>query len=360
MQFIDLKSQYQQYKDSIDSSIYSVLNHGKYLMGPEIEKLEQELSDFVGVKHCVTVGSGTVSLEIALRALDIGPGDEVITVPFTWISTAEVIMAVKATPIFIDIELDSYNMNPDLLEAAINKNTKAIIPVSLFGQIPNIEKISSIAKKYNLPVIEDGAQSFGAERNGIKSCATTIIGSTSFFPAKVLGCYGDGGAIFTNNNKIFEKLISIRLHGKGIDKKVGKHIYVTGGAAVSLSESDSGSHIYIAGGTNGAAACNLPTCRGNDGLEFTFLLKAANGTGDFDIDAKDGLEFFIGSLVGVEAGDSVGLDFNGSSHDQLVLAASKGAAGDRIHITSAGGRWWIQGVTNDQNGWAVGTDSANT
>lgn len=217
MQFIDLKSQYQQYKDSIDSSIHSVLNHGKYLMGPEIEKLEQELSDFVGVKHCVTVGSGTVSLEIALRALDIGPGDEVITVPFTWISTAEVIMAVKATPIFIDIELDSYNMNPDLLETAINKNTKAIIPVSLFGQIPNIEKISSIAKKYNLPVIEDGAQSFGAERNGIKSCATTIIGSTSFFPAKVLGCYGDGGALFTNDEELNLKFRSIRNHG-GIER----------------------------------------------------------------------------------------------------------------------------------------------
>ena len=149
-------------------------------------------------------------------------------------------------------------------------------------------------------------------------------------------------------------------HGQGIDKKVGKRIYATGGAAVSLSASDSGAYVYIAGGTNGAAACSLPSCRGNDGLEFTFLLKAANGTGDWDIDAKDGAEYFIGSIVSVEGTNDVGIDFNGSSHDQLSLAASKGAAGDRIHIVSCDGLWWVQGVTNDQDGWAVGTDSANT
>ena len=149
-------------------------------------------------------------------------------------------------------------------------------------------------------------------------------------------------------------------HGKGIDKKVGKHIYVTGGAAVSLSESDSGSHIYIAGGTNGAAACNLPTCRGNDGLEFTFLLKAANGTGDFDIDAEDGVDFFVGHLNSVEGGSDAGVDFNGSSHDQVTLAASKGAAGDRVHIVSCDGKWYIDGSINDLDGFAVGTASANT
>jgi len=149
-------------------------------------------------------------------------------------------------------------------------------------------------------------------------------------------------------------------HGRSLDRKVGKVINATGGAAVSLSASDSGAMIVIAGGTAGAVACDLPHIDGQDGLEFTFLLVAANGTGDFDIDAKDGVDFFIGSIISCEAGTDAGIDFNGSSHDQLSLAASAGAAGDRIHITSAGGRWWIQGVTNDLNGWAVGTDSANT
>ena len=149
-------------------------------------------------------------------------------------------------------------------------------------------------------------------------------------------------------------------HGRSLDRKVGKVINATGGAAVSLSASDSGAMIVIAGGTAGAVACDLPHIDGQDGLEFTFLLVSANGTGDFDIDAKDGVDFFIGSIISCEAGTDAGIDFNGSSHDQLSLAASAGAAGDRIHITSAGGRWWIQGVTNDLNGWAVGTDSANT
>ena len=149
-------------------------------------------------------------------------------------------------------------------------------------------------------------------------------------------------------------------HGQGLDKKVGKVINCTGGAAVSLSASDSGAMVVIAGGTAGAVACNLPACSGNDGLEFTFLVVAANGTGDFDIDAKDGLEFFIGSIVSIEGTNDVGIDYDGATHDQLIFAASKGAAGDRVHITSAGGRWWVQGVTNDQDGWEVGTASANT
>ena len=150
-------------------------------------------------------------------------------------------------------------------------------------------------------------------------------------------------------------------NGQGIDKKVGKIINATGAAAVSLTAADSGATIVIAGGTNGAAACNLPHILGQDGLEFTFLLVAANGTGDWDIDARDGVDFFHGSIVSVEGTNDVGIDFaSGSSHDQLTLAASKGAAGDQIHIMSAGGRWWVKGVTNDQDGWAVGTASANT
>lgn len=223
MQFIDLKTQYSKYKKDIDAQIHAVLNHGRFIMGPEVAELEGKLAEFVEVKHCVSVGSGTVSLEIALRALEIGAGDEVITVPFTWISTAEVIMAVGAKPIFVDIEPDTYNINPDLLEAAISENTKAIMPVSLFGQMPNLGRISQIAAKYGLPVIEDAAQSFGATRYGKQSCATTLIGSTSFFPAKVFGCYGDGGALFTNDEDIALRMKSIRNHG-GVQR--GRHNYV--------------------------------------------------------------------------------------------------------------------------------------
>ncbi len=213
MEFIALKEQYKAYKRDIDKAIHDVLDHGKFIMGPEIEELEEKLAEFVSVKHCVSVGSGTVSLEIALRALDIRPNDEVITVPFTWISTAEVVMAVGAKPVFVDIEPDTYNINPDLLEAAISKNTKAIIPVSLFGQMPDLSKICEIAAKYGLPVIEDAAQSFGATRNGEKSCGATLIGSTSFFPAKVFGCYGDGGALFTSDDDLALKMRAIRNHG---------------------------------------------------------------------------------------------------------------------------------------------------
>ena len=213
MEFIDLKTQYKKYKEDIDTRIHSVLNHGQFIMGPEVEELEQELAQFVGVKHCISVASGTASLEIALRALNIGPSDEVITVPFTWISSAEVIMAVGAKPVFVDIESDSFNMNPELLEAAINENTKAIIPVSLFGQMPDLERIGKIADKYELPVIEDAAQSFGATRYSKKSCGASLIGSTSFFPAKVFGCYGDGGALFSNCDDLAVQMRAIRNHG---------------------------------------------------------------------------------------------------------------------------------------------------
>lgn len=223
MEFIDLKRQYNQYKNEIDARINTVLDHGRYIMGPEIEELEEKLADFVGVKHCISVASGTVSLEIALRALDISSGDEVITVPFSWISTAEVIMAIGARPVFVDIQADTFNMNPDLLEAAINENTKAIMPVSLFGQMPNMEEICKIASKYKLPVIEDAAQSFGATRSGKSSCGASVIGSTSFFPAKVLGCYGDGGALFSDNSDLALRMRAIRNHG-GI--KRGYHDYV--------------------------------------------------------------------------------------------------------------------------------------
>ena len=192
MQFIDLKEQYRRYKSQIDGGMQRVIGHGHFIMGPEIAELEQSLVGYVGVRHCISAASGTDSLEIALRALDISPGDEVITVPFTWISSAEVIGLVGATPVFVDIRPDTYNINEDLIERAITPRTKAILPVSLFGQMPDYDRINAIASKHNLPVVEDGAQSFGATQRGKRSCGVTTVGSTSFFPAKPLGCYGDG------------------------------------------------------------------------------------------------------------------------------------------------------------------------
>ncbi|MBN1403389.1 MAG: DegT/DnrJ/EryC1/StrS family aminotransferase [Opitutales bacterium] len=213
MQFIDLKEQYRRYKSDIDSRIHAVLDHGQFVMGREIEEVEAALAAFAGAKHCISVSSGTHSLEIALRALGIGAGDEVITVPFTWISTAEAIALVGAKPVFIDIEAASYNMDVNLLEAAITPRTKAIMPVSLFGQMPDMERINEIAARHGIPVVEDAAQSFGASRNGVRSCGASRIASTSFFPAKPLGCYGDGGALFTNDDALATNMRSIRNHG---------------------------------------------------------------------------------------------------------------------------------------------------
>lgn len=213
MEFIDLKEQYRRYKPEIDERIQRVLAHGQYVMGPEVGELEQALCAYVGVKHCISVSSGTASLEIALRALGIGPGDEVITIPFTWISTAEVIALVGARPVFVDIEPATYNINPQLLERAISPRTKAVLPVSLFGQMPDLRRINAIAAGRGLPVIEDAAQSFGATQNGRRSCGVTAISSTSFFPAKPLGCYGEGGALFTDDDLLAQKFKAIRNHG---------------------------------------------------------------------------------------------------------------------------------------------------
>jgi UDP-2-acetamido-2-deoxy-ribo-hexuluronate aminotransferase len=213
MEFIDLKTQYRHYKEEIDERIHRVLDHGHYIMGPEIAELERALADYVGSRHCITVASGTDSLEIALRALEIGPGDEVITVPFTWISTAEVIGLVGAKPVFVDIEPVTFNIDVNRIEAAITPRTKALLPVSLFGQMPDYDCVNAIAARHGLAVIEDGAQSFGATQRGRRSCGVTTIGSTSFFPAKPFGCYGDGGALFVNDDALAEKLRAIRTHG---------------------------------------------------------------------------------------------------------------------------------------------------
>jgi UDP-2-acetamido-2-deoxy-ribo-hexuluronate aminotransferase len=213
MDFIDLRTQYDRYSKEINGRMRRVLEHGHFIMGPEIEELEHALSAFVGVKHCITVASGTDGLEIALRALGIGPGDEVVTVPFTWISTAEAIALVGARPVFVDIDAATFNMDVQRIEAAITSRTKALLPVSLFGQMADFDAINAIAVRHHLPVIEDGAQSFGASQRGRRSCGATTIGSTSFFPAKPLGCFGDGGALFTDDDTLAEGMRCIRTHG---------------------------------------------------------------------------------------------------------------------------------------------------
>lgn len=227
MQFIDLKTQYQRYQSEIDARMRIVLDHGHFIMGPEIAELESKLAEYAGVKHCLTVASGTDSLEIALRALDIGPGDEVITVPFTWISSSEVILLVGAKPVFVDITPDDFNMDVSKIEAAITPRTKAILPVSLFGQMPDYDWINAIAAKHNITVIEDAAQSFGATQNGKRSCGVTRIASTSFFPAKPLGCYGDGGALFTSEDALADKMRAIRTHG-GIQRHYHPYVGMNG------------------------------------------------------------------------------------------------------------------------------------
>ncbi len=213
MEFVDLTTQYQRYKPDIEARLQAVFQHGRYIMGPEIAELESQLAQYAGVKHCITVSSGTMSLEIALRALGIGPGDEVITVPFTWISTAEVIMLVGAKPVFVDIDERTFNMNPEALADAITPRTAAIIPVNLFGQMADYQRINAVARKHGLAVIEDAAQSFGASQSGQRSCGIATVGSTSFFPAKPFGCYGDGGALFTSDDALAEKMSAIRTHG---------------------------------------------------------------------------------------------------------------------------------------------------
>ena len=223
IQMYDPKREYKLNKINIDNAIQKVLDHGLFINGPEVKELETTFSKYVGVKHCIGVSNGTDALKISLLALDVGFGDEVITVAHTWISTAEVISIIGAKPVFIDIDKDIFNMDPLKIEEKINDKTKAIIVVNLYGQMADYDKINKIANKYNIPVIEDGAQSFGAEQNGKKSCSATTIGTTSFFPAKPLGGYGDSGACFTNDDKLAIKIRAIKNHG-GIQRFHHKYI----------------------------------------------------------------------------------------------------------------------------------------
>lgn len=214
MQFIDLATQQERIHDKLQAKIQKVLSHGKYILGPEVNELEEKLAEYTGTKYCITCANGTDALQIALMSLGIGPGDEVITPGFTYIATAETVALLGAKPMYVDIDSKTYNLDPNLLETAITSRTKAIIPVSLYGQCADFDAINQIAAKHNLPVIEDAAQSFGATYKGKKSCNLSTIACTSFFPSKPLGCYGDGGAIFTNDEKLATIIRQIARHGQ--------------------------------------------------------------------------------------------------------------------------------------------------
>ncbi|HOO70793.1 MAG TPA: DegT/DnrJ/EryC1/StrS family aminotransferase [Spirochaetota bacterium] len=212
--FIDLQKQQLIIKESLHKRLNRVLDHGKYIMGPEIDEMEERLAEYVGVKHCISLSSGTDALLVPMMALGIGSGDEVITTPFTFIATAEMIELLGAKPVFVDINPMTYNIDPESIKKAITKKTRAIIPVSLYGQCADLDAINDIAGTFGLPVIEDAAQSFGATYKGRKSCGLSTVGCTSFFPSKPLGCYGDGGACFTNDDDLALKMRQIRVHGQ--------------------------------------------------------------------------------------------------------------------------------------------------
>jgi UDP-2-acetamido-2-deoxy-ribo-hexuluronate aminotransferase len=214
MQFTDLKAQYAALKTDIDARIHRVLDHGQYIMGPEVKEMEAALADFTGAPHCVAVASGTEALLIALMAIGLKPGDEVITTPFTFAATAEVIVLLGGVPVYVDIEPDTCNLDASLIEARITPRTRAIMPVSLYGQVADMDAINAIAARHGLVVIEDAAQSFGATYQGNKSCKVSTIAATSFFPSKPLGCYGDGGALFTSDPAIAQAAREIRVHGQ--------------------------------------------------------------------------------------------------------------------------------------------------
>jgi len=210
----DVRAQYRRLKPRIDARMQAVLEHGQFIMGPEVAELEAKLAAFVGVKHCIGVSDGTKALLVAMMALGIDPGDEVITTPFTFIATGEMIALLRAKPVFVDIDPRTYNLDPAKIEAAVTTRTRAIMPVSLYGQCADMDAINAVAARHGLAVIEDGGQSFGALYHGRRSCALSTIGTTSFFPTKALGCYGDGGACFTDDDALAERMRQIRVHGQ--------------------------------------------------------------------------------------------------------------------------------------------------
>lgn len=222
MEYIDLKAQYKRLKDKIDNNIQNAISNAEFISGPEVKQLEEKLAEYVGRKYCVTCANGTDALTIAMRVLNVKTNDAVFVPSFTFYSTSEVVSLEGATPIFVDVDERTFNMDAMKLEKAIKQvinegklNPKAIIPVDLFGQVANFPEILKIAAKYNLKVVEDGAQGFGGSINGKMACSFGDISTTSFFPAKPLGCYGDGGAIFTDDEEVYELMLSLRVHGKG-------------------------------------------------------------------------------------------------------------------------------------------------
>jgi UDP-2-acetamido-2-deoxy-ribo-hexuluronate aminotransferase len=214
MEFIDLHRQQTRIKGALELGFKKVLAHGKYILGPEVAELEEALAAFVGVRHCITCANGTDALQIAQMAIGIGVGDEVITPGFNYIAAAEATALLGARPVYVDIDPSTYNLDSKLLESAIGPRTKAIIPVSLYGQCAEFDEINRIAEKHGLVVIEDAAQSFGAKYKGQRSCSLTTLACTSFFPTKPLGCYGDGGAIFTDDEELATVLRQIARHGQ--------------------------------------------------------------------------------------------------------------------------------------------------
>ena len=222
MEYIDLKAQYKRLKDKIDNNIQNAISNAEFISGPEVKQLEEKLAEYVGRKYCVTCANGTDALTIAMRVLNVKTNDAVFVPSFTFYSTSEVVSLEGATPIFVDVDERTFNMDAMKLEKAIKQvinegklNPKAIIPVDLFGQVANFPEILKIAAKYNLKVVEDGAQGFGGSINGKMACSFGDISTTSFFPAKPLGCYGDGGAIFTDDEELYKLMLSLRVHGKG-------------------------------------------------------------------------------------------------------------------------------------------------
>ncbi len=214
LEFIDLKAQYAALRERIAERMQRVLDHGQFILGPEVAELEAALASYVGVRHCIGVASGTEALLIALMAHGIGHGDEIITTPFSFAATAEVIVLLGATPVFVDVEPDTCNLDATRIEAAITPRTKAIMPVSLYGQVADMAAINAIAARRGLVVVEDAAQSFGASYRGRRSCGLSTWGATSFFPSKPLGCYGDGGALFTDDDALAQAAREIRVHGQ--------------------------------------------------------------------------------------------------------------------------------------------------
>ena len=214
MDFIDLKSQRNIIREDLETRIRKVIDHGQFILGPEVDELEEVLADYVGVRHCISLANGTDALQIALMGFGIAPGDEVIVPAFSYIATAEAVALLGARPIYVDVDDKTFNIDPAGIKSAITEKTKAVIPVSLYGQCADFDEINSVATEYGIPVIEDGAQSFGATYKGKRSCNLSTVGCTSFFPSKPLGCYGDGGALFVNDDELAIKLRQIARHGQ--------------------------------------------------------------------------------------------------------------------------------------------------